>query len=81
MEDPPPLHDPSYASWSQFDSAFITWMLHSIKQNITESLERIKPTHSLCQTLETMYANKTNINRVVEIFETLLTLKQGDLSL
>ena len=34
MEDPPPLRDPSYASWSQSDSAIITWMLHSIEQNI-----------------------------------------------
>ena len=81
MEDPPPLHDPSYASWSQSDSAIITWMLHSIEQNITESLTRIKPARSLWQTLETMYANQTNIGRGVEIFETLLTLKQGDLSL
>ena len=81
MEDPPPLCDPSYASWSQSDSAIITWMLHSIEQNIAESLLRIKPARSLCQTLETMYANQTNIARVVEIFETLLPLKQGDLSL
>ena len=42
MEDPPPLHDPSYASWSQSDSAIITWMLHSIEQNIAESLTCIK---------------------------------------
>ena len=81
MEDPPPLRDPSYASWSQSDSVIITWMLHSIKQNIAESLTRIKPTRSLWQTLETMYANQMNIGHVVEIFETLLTLKPGDLSL
>ena len=56
-------------------------MLHSIEQNIAESLAHIKPSRSLWQTLETMYANQTNIGRVVEIFETLLTLKQGDLSL
>ena len=81
MEDPPPLRDRSYASWSQSDSAIITWMLHSIEQNIVESLVRIKPVRSLWQTLETRYANQTNIDSVVEIFETLLTLKQGDLSL
>ena len=81
MEDPPPLRDPSYASWSQSDSTIITWMLHSIEQNIAESLVRIKSVRSLWQTLETIYADQTNINRVVEIFETLLTLKQGDLSL
>ena len=81
MEDPPPLRDPSYASWSQSDSAIITWMLHSMEQNIAESLSCIKQARSLWQTLETMYANQTNIGRVVEIFETLLTLKQGDLSL
>ena len=81
MEDPPPLRDPSYASWSQSNSAIITWMLHSIKQNIAESLTHIKPARSLWQTLETMYANQTNIGRVVEIFESLLTLKQGNLSL
>ena len=81
MEDPPPLRDPSYASWSQSDSTIITWMLHSIEQNITESLARINPVRSLWQTLETIYANQTNIGHVVEIFETLLTLKQGDLSL
>ena len=81
MEDPPPLCDPSYTSWLQSDSAIITRMLHSIEQNIAESLARIKPTRSLWQTLETMYANQTNIGRVVEIFETLLSLKQGDLSL
>ena len=56
-------------------------MLHSIEQNIAESLACIKPTRSLWQTLETMYANQTNISHLVEIFETLLTLKQGDLSL
>ena len=81
MEDPPPLRDPSYAFWSQSDSAIITWMLHSIKQNISESLACIKSAHSLWQTLETMYANQTNIDHVVEILETLLTLKKGDLSL
>ena len=81
MEDPPPLCDPSSASWSQSDSAIITWMLHSIEQNISESLARIKPARSLWQTLEIMYANQTNIGRVVVIFETLLTLKQRDLSL
>ena len=81
MEYPPPLRDPSYASWSQSDSTIITWMLHSIEQNIAESLACIKPTRSLWQTLEKMYANQTNIGRVVEIFENLLTLKQGDLSL
>ena len=57
MEDPPPLRDPSYASWSQSHSAIITWMLHSIKSNIAESLARIKPLRSLSQTLKTMYAN------------------------
>ena len=71
MEDPPPLRNPSYSSWSQSDSAIITWMPHSIEQNIAESLARIKPARSLSQTLETMYANQTNIGRVVEIFETL----------
>ena len=81
MEDPPPLRDPSYASWSQSNSVIITWMLHSIEQNIAESLERIKPARSLWKTLETMYVNQTNIARVIEIFETLLTLRQGDLSL
>ena len=74
IEDPPPLRDPSYVSGLQSDSAIITWMLHSIEQNIVESLACIKPTCSLWQTLETMYANKRNIGRVVEIFETLLTL-------
>ena len=81
MEEPLLLRDPSYASWSQSDLAIITWMLYSIKQNIAESLARIKPARSLWQTLETMHVNQTNIGRVVEIFETLLTLKQGDLSL
>ena len=81
MEDPSPLRDPSYASWSQFDSAIITWMLHSIEQNIFESLACIKSARSLWQNLETMYDNQTNVGRVVEMFETLLTLKQGDLSL
>ena len=81
MEDPRPLRDRSYASWSQSDSAIITWMLHRIEQNIAESLVRIKPVLSLWQTLETMFVNQMNIGRVVEIFETLLTLKQGDLSL
>ena len=57
MEDPPPLRNSSYASWSQSNSAIITWMLHSIEQNIAESLARIKPARSLWQTLETMYAN------------------------
>ena len=47
MEDPPPLRDPSYTSWSQSDSTIITWMLHSIEQNIVESLARIKPARSL----------------------------------
>ena len=51
-------------------------MLHIIEHNIAKSLAR-----SLWQTLETMYANKMNIIPVEEIFETLLTLKQGDLSL
>ena len=36
---------------------------------------------SLWQTLETIYAKQMNIDRVVEIFEFLLTCKQGDLSL
>ena len=81
IDDPPPLRDPSYASWSQYDLAIITWMLHSIKQSSAESLVRIKLTRYLWQTLETMYANQTNIGHVVEIFETLLTLKQGYLSL
>ena len=81
MEDPQPLCDPSYASWSQSNSAIITCMLQSIEPNIAESLACIKLSRSLWQTLETMYANKTNIDCVVEIFETLLTLKQSDLSL
>ena len=56
-------------------------MFHSIEQNIAESLSRIKPARSLWRTLETMYVNQTNICCVVEIFETLLALKQADLSL
>ena len=47
MEDPRPLRDPSYASWSQSDSSIITWMLYIMEQNITESLARIKPACSL----------------------------------
>ena len=47
MDDPPPLRDPSYAFWSQSDSAIITWMLHNIKQTIVESLACIKPARSL----------------------------------
>ena len=56
-ENPPPLCDPSYASWLQSNSSIITWMLHSIEQSIVESLMRIKLTRSLKLTLETMYAN------------------------
>ena len=56
-------------------------MLYSIEQSIAESLARIKPTRSIWKTLETMYAYQTNINRVVKIFESLLTRKQGDLPL
>ena len=47
MEDPMPLRDPSYASWSQSDSAIITWMLHRTEQNIGQSLARIKSVCSL----------------------------------
>ena len=56
IEDTLPLCDPSYTSWSQPDSAIITWMLHSIKQNIPESLARIKPACSLWNTNEEFYA-------------------------
>ena len=58
MEDPPPLCDPSYASWSQSDSAIITWMLHSIEQNTAEFLAHIhelslaNPWNNLCQSDE-----------------------------
>ena len=52
MEEPPTLHDPSYASWSQSDSIIITWMLHNIEQNIGEFLACIKLALSLWQTLE-----------------------------
>ena len=80
-DNPPPLHDPLYASWSQSDSIIITWMVYSIEQSIAESLTGIKPAHSVWKTLETMYANQTNISHVVEIFESLLTYKQSGLSL
>ena len=46
MEDPPPLHDPSYASWSQSDSAIIILMLHSIEQSIL-SLSRASSRRAL----------------------------------
>ena len=81
IDNPLPLRDLSYASWSQSHSAIITWMLYSIEQSIIESLACIKRIRSLWQTLESMYANHTNISRVVEIFEYLLTSKQSNLSL
>ena len=81
MDGPPSLYDLSYASWSQSNSAIFTWMLHIIEQSIAESLECIKSAHCLWQTLKTMYANQTNIDRVLEIFESLFTCKQSELSL
>ena len=56
-------------------------MLHIIKQSIAKYLACIKWVSSLWQTLEKVYADQTNNSHMVEIFKSLLTYKQGDLSL
>ena len=33
MDDPSPLRNPSYASWSHTNSTIITWKLHNIEQS------------------------------------------------
>ena len=56
-------------------------MCQSILPTIAQPLSRLKPASTLWRTLETMYANKTNISHTVEIFESMFTCTQGDQSL
>ena len=56
-------------------------MCQSILPNIAQPFSCFKPPSTLWCTLETMYANKTNISHTVEIFESMFTCTQGDQSL
>lgn len=75
MDDLLAIVDPTYTSWFQIDSAIVTWMFQSIEQTIVEPLACINATRELWLTMETMYANKTNINCTVQLFESLFTYK------
>ena len=79
--DPPALLDPTYSTWSRLDSAVVTWMLQSIDSSVAEPLARINPAKVLWQTIETMYANKNNLSRTIQVWESLLQCRQGDQSL
>lgn len=53
-------------------------MRQSIAPLITQPLGYLKSTHLLWWTLETMYANKININCTVELYEFLFEYNQGN---
>ena len=80
-ESCPARISPDYDTWNQLDSAIRSWMCQSILPTIAQPLSRLKLASTLWRTLETMYTNKTNISRTVEIFESMFTCTQGDQSL
>ena len=80
-ESSPARTSPDYDTWNQLDFAIRSWMCQSILPTSSQPLSRLKPASTLWRTLETMYANKTNISRTVEIFESMFTCTQGDQSL
>ena len=63
----------NYDTLNQLDSAIPSWMYPSILPTIDQPFSCNKPTSSLWHTLETIYANKININHRVEIFESMFT--------
>ena len=71
----------NYDTWTQLDNVILSWTCQSTVLAIVQSLSHIKPKSALWRTLQTIYANKSNISHTMEIFESMFTSKQGGQSL
>ena len=58
-----------------------TWLCQSVTDSIMEPISQTRPPRALWQRLATMYANKSNVNKTVRLYEDLFACKQGSRSL
>ena len=54
------------------------WIFQRITLAISQSPTYTKHVSTLRCTLQTIYANKTNMKQMVEIYESIIVCKQGD---
>ena len=78
LTDPSPKEsDPEYLEWSRLESAVCSWLISSVATQIMEPLSMTRPARALWLKLETMYANKSNVSRIVRLYEELFACRQG----
>ena len=77
MDLPTADYDPSYAEWSYLESAVCTWLCQSVEGKIMQPISTTCPARVLWQRLATMYANKSNVSKIVRLYEALFPCKQG----
>ena len=78
LTDPSPKEsDPKYLEWSRLESAVCSWLISSVATQIMEPLSMTCPARALWLKLETMYANKSNVSRIVRLYEELFACRQG----
>ena len=73
----PKESDPEYLEWSRLESAVCSSLISSVATQIMEPLSMTRPARALWLKLETMYANKSNVNRTVRLYEELFACRQG----
>ena len=56
----------------------MTWLLNSLEKKISGSVMFLTTAKDVWDTLKVMYGNEKNPSRVLEIYERLFELKQGD---
>ena len=77
LQAPPAATDPTYVTWLTGDYFVMTWLLNSLEEEISGSVMFLTTAKEMWNI---QYGNEKNPSRVIEIYEHLFELKQGDKS-
>ena len=74
-QDPPNIKALEYEDWLASDYGVITWLVNSMKLEISRGVVMLLTTKKIWNTLKVTYAYKKNIARIIELYDQFFALQ------
>lgn len=70
--------DATYEDWYADDAAIVSWLVNNMEPIVARGAMMLCSAKKIRDTLRLTYGHEKNILRVLEVYEQLFTLRQGD---
>ncbi|XP_042032266.1 uncharacterized protein LOC121778959 [Salvia splendens] len=81
VSKPPPIGDPDYTKWQQWDHCVFNWIINNLETELVNEVSRYATARDLWEGLAITYRSGTDPFQIYDLHRQAMTIKQGNTTL